>query len=531
MFTYSDKSNNCSIECKSTKTYNNVQHPFKLDKTDIDIKKATPYVYNEGDFIEGNGFVLHNAYKDLGKVDLRRRRRVVEEKMGYERRHTLCYFYKEGNARKGVKCNNDKSRQGKVTELDVVAERNEGEMKTVQYDEGDEERKRKGVVMESKCVQTCLNGKKRIFKKKKIGKIKDNEKDWGCKGKEKDWKGGHKRGGDNDNENWMDESERKNIYKVNDDDNNSTDGDNNNSNVNVSEKEDFVSCLYKQIRKSKHKKIHLNCINNNNNNIDIDNHHDNNNANVNKPKPKRNLNIITQLTANNLPIPKSFLNRPFTNLSKTNPSNISLTSPSPSPVTKTPPYRSLLEHFNQNRSHHHPPFPAKPPQLIITSYTSKPSNPSSHPFKKTNFDNIKLLSQTEHHRTQPLQNEPSSSSSRRHYILDEAEINGMKAPIDVYDLKTKFHNNNNNNDITRNKTCLADITKLVTDKATFHSNNNNVITPLLTPKKVVTKHQIANYISQPSTTKYKWYIVDSIIYPINNMHETALRIDNKHLYN
>lgn len=479
MLTYSDKADTCSIDCKSTNTYNNPQHPFKLNKTDNDIKKTTPYVYNEGDFTEGNGFILQNAYKDLGKVDLRRLH-VVEKQMCYERRHTLCYFYKEGNERKG-------------TELDVVVERNE-----------DVERKRKGVVMESKCVQTGLIKRKEgIFKKKKIGKIKCNDgRDCGGKGNERCWKRGNENEG---NESCVEMNKSENAYKVNDD----------------NEEDDLIGSLYKQIRKSKHKKkINLNY---NNKDININNNHDNN-----KPKPKKNLNILTQSTNNNnnnnnlpTPIPKSFLNRqPFQPTSPL---------PSPSPNLKAPPYRSLLEHFNQNRSYH-PPFPPQPSQLLITSYSSKPTNPP-HPLKKNNFDNIKLLSQTEH-LPHPLPSEASSSSSRRYYFLDDAEINGIKAPIDVSDLKSKFHtsNNNNNNGITRNKPNLADITKqLVIDKTTLYNNTNtNGISTLLTPKKAPTPF---TYVSQPlSKPKYKWYIVDSIIYPINNMHETALRIDNKHLY-
>lgn len=515
MLTYSDKADTCSIECKSTNTYNNPQHPFKLDKTDNDIKKATPYVYNEGDITEGNGFILQNAYKDLGKVDLRRRH-VVERQMCYERRHTLCYFYKEGNERKGTKCNNDKPRQGKVTELDVVAERNEGEMKRMKYDE-DVERKRKGVVMESKCVQTGLIKRERkegIFKKKKIGKIKCNDKGNG-KGKERCWRCGGMRGNEGEeereSESWLEVNKSDNVsggkykrsentYKVSDD---------NENNYDDNEEDDLIGSLYKQIRKSKHKKkINLNL--NYNNLIDkYNNNNNNNNKTVNKPKPKKNLNILTQSTNNNLPtpLPKSFLNR----------------QPTPSNILPTSPYRSLLEHFNQNRSYH-PPFPPQPSQLLITSYSSKPTNPP-HPLKKNNFDNIKLLSQTEH-LPNPLPSEASSSSSRRYYFLDDADINGIKAPIDVSDLKSKFHTSNNNGNITRNKTNLADITKqLVIDKTTFH--NNNGISTLLTPKKVITP---TTYVSQPSNPKYKWYIVDSIIYPTNNMHETALRIDNKHLY-
>lgn len=529
MLTYSDKADTCSIECKSTNTYNNPQHPFKLDKTDNDIKKATPYVYNEGDFTEGNGFILQNAYKDLGKVDLRRLH-VVKEQMCYERRHTLCYFYKEGNERKGTKCNNDKPRQGKVTELDVVVERNE-----------DVERKRKGIVMESKYVQTGLikrdgkgsEMKEGIFRKKKIGKIKCNNdgKDCAGKGKERCWRGGNVYEGEGESENVSGGKYKRNenAYKVNDDNNNECDGENVSGGGDDNEEEDLIGSLYKQIRKSKHKKkINLNYnniidkYNNNNINKDINNHDDNSNHNnnktINKPKPKKNLNILTQSTNNNnlpTPIPKSFLNRqPF-----------QPTSPSPLPNLKTPPYRSLLEHFNQNRSYH-PPFPPQPSQLLITSYSSKPTNPP-HPLKKNNFDNIKLLSQTEH-LPKPLPSEASSSSSRRCYFLDDAEINGIKAPIDVSDLKSKFHTSNNNN-ITRNKTNLADITKqLVIDKTTFHNNiSTNCISTLLTPKKVTTP---STYASQPSKRKYNWYIVDSIIYPINNMHETALRIDNKHLY-
>ena len=514
MLTRSDKGINCSIDCKSTKTYNNQQHPFKLDKTDCD-KRTTPYVYNEGDFIGGNGFILHNAYKDLGKVDLRQRR-LAEEQEGYERRHTLCYFYKEEHGKKGVQSNSDKSRQGKVTELDVVVERNEGEMKTMKQDDDDDYRKE--LFMESKCVQTRCNKKEGIFKKKKIGKIGNSnnnkgnarncghkEREWKeGKGNERDWKCSNKESNDNDNYNYncscndnhcLDINDIENAHKVSDDHN-----DDNSNKVTENENEDFIGCLYKKIRKSKHKSVNINASNYNNNNIKGTN---NNNPIVNKTKLNKNLLISSTQTKSNLPIAKSFLNheQPLPN-----PSDLL------SPEVKPHPYRSLLEQFKQNRICHSSLRP-QTPQLMITSYSSKPSSRPG-PIKKNNFDNIKLLSQTEH-RAEPLLTESSCSSSHRCYFLDEAEINGVKAPIDVRDLKSKFHLNTS---ATRNRTCLAELTKLVIDKAALRSNG----AALLTPRRAETKPQIA---------KYNWYVVDSVIYPINNMHETALRIDNKQLYN
>ena len=245
-------------------------------------------------------------------------------------------------------------------------------------------------------------------------------------------------------------------------------------------------------------------------------------------------------------------------------------------------FRSLLEQFKQNltkdthpinnnnnphynmdlysnfKQHHSPSSP------LLKPYSLQNTNNINKPPTKSNFDNIKLFSETttnnnNAHRPSsnltefsiynPNDNNPSSNyniSSPRRQPLEDAEINGVKAPSNVRDLKDMFYYNLEAN---RSKTSLAELNSMIIGSNTkpqmnitstaYNNNNNSIQHRMSSPLRINNTFYCDNNYNnrnyhhyQPLVCKkYNWYIVDSIIYPSNNMHETALRIDNKLLYN
>ena len=106
------------------------------------------------------------------------------------------------------------------------------------------------------------------------------------------------------------------------------------------------------------------------------------------------------------------------------------------------------------------------------------------------------------------------SPSAKMYSTENVEINGVKAPKSIKELKDKFYTSDSNT-----KTSLKDISGMIQYEETKSiwgdSDINN-------------RSQLQYY---PINFKpFNWYIVDSIIYPSNNMHESALKIDNQCLF-
>ena len=233
-------------------------------------------------------------------------------------------------------------------------------------------------------------------------------------------------------------------------------------------------------------------------------------------------------------------------------------------------FRSLLEQFKQNltkdnrpsnpntnalytdlcsnfKQHHSPSSPLLKP--------CSPHDNSIKPPTKSNFDNIKLFSEatsnnphrpssnlTEFSIYNPNDNNNNASSnfigSPRRQPIDDAEINGVKAPSNVRDLKDMFYYNLEAN---RTKTSLAELNSMIVgakakpqmniatcNRSNVSSTYSSVQHRMASPMRINNTFQPAQPLA---CKKYNWYIVDSIIYPSNNMHETVLRIDNKLLYN
>lgn len=179
-------------------------------------------------------------------------------------------------------------------------------------------------------------------------------------------------------------------------------------------------------------------------------------------------------------------------------------------------YKSLLEQFKSNQP--------KQMQNKVNDdfYSYSDNNPNKSGINKnrpTNFDNIKSFSQAiyDYRNKTPSNNFFSINNDDKSLPLDDAEINGVKAPRSIRELKSAFYSSF---DVNRDKTSLKDISGLIIDKNREReywcsTDINNRTQPIIYP---------INY------KKFNWYIVDSIIYPSNNMHETALRIDNQQLF-
>lgn len=179
-------------------------------------------------------------------------------------------------------------------------------------------------------------------------------------------------------------------------------------------------------------------------------------------------------------------------------------------------YKSLLEQFKANQ----PKQNQNKENDDFYSYSENNPNKSGNIKKKTtNFDNIKSISQAiyDYRNKNSSNNFFSFTNDDKALPLDDAEINGVKAPRSIRELKSKFYSSF---DMNREKTSLKDISGLIIDKNKekdywYTNDNNNRTQSIIYP---------INY------KKFNWYIVDSIIYPSNNMHETALKIDNQQLF-
>ena len=97
---------------------------------------------------------------------------------------------------------------------------------------------------------------------------------------------------------------------------------------------------------------------------------------------------------------------------------------------------------------------------------------------------------------------------------DNVEINGVKAPKSIKELKDKFYTLDSNR-----KTSLRDISGMIKVEESKS---------IWGEQDLSSRSQLKCY---PINYKpFNLYIVDSMIYPPNNMHETALKIDNQKLF-
>ena len=106
------------------------------------------------------------------------------------------------------------------------------------------------------------------------------------------------------------------------------------------------------------------------------------------------------------------------------------------------------------------------------------------------------------------------SPSAKMYSTENVEINGVKAPKSIKELKDKFYTLDSNR-----KTSLRDISGMIKVEESKS---------IWGEQDLSSRSQLKCY---PINYKpFNWYIVDSMIYPPNNMHETALKIDNQKLF-
>ena len=596
---------NYSMECKSVNTYN-IRHPFKLDNDSE--KKKTPFVYNEGDSTDGKTFILKHAHRDFGKVDL-------SSLVTYERCHRLNYYYKdeteEGHNEdaKLHKANEDDSaiyedRLRKVDDEKVgvqLSSRSNND-KCVQTsfdkegDDGDVERncsdegKRSDNYLFPQQINTLSNNNCVTEENNRHNGI-DSESG-GIENENHDTINNMLVSNENENENdvgyddnhnkkdecYVSNNDKQNVIKAME----ITFNTNNKLKMNNVEDNNVNQLQLQQQQHPYHKPPLLkvknisnidlanNNNNNNNNNAFIDDSEPfaNNYHHPSQPSKLQNLkNHLQQLnlSGNGAHNNNNNNNSPITNnISNNNDNNRSQKQ-----------FRSLLEQFKQNltkdnhpnnnnnrlnsnplynmdlysnfKQHHSPSSP------LLKPYS--PQDNLNKPQTKSNFDNIKLFSETTsnnnnvHRPSSNLtefsiynpndNNNPSSNfiSSPRRQPLEDAEINGVKAPSNVRDLKDMFYYNLEAN---RNKTSLAELNSMITGanpkpQMSIPTTNNSMHHRMNSPLRINNVFycdNTRNHQYQPLVCKkYNWYIVDSIIYPSNNMHETALRIDNKLLYN
>ena len=168
-------------------------------------------------------------------------------------------------------------------------------------------------------------------------------------------------------------------------------------------------------------------------------------------------------------------------------------------------YKNLLEKIKSTKNNKHTNND-KDDFYNPNKKETKPSNQRS-----SIFDSIKPYSIAIN---EYKSSENFFSPSTKMYSTDNVEINGVKAPKSIKELKDKFYSSDANT-----KTSLKDISGMIQYEETKSiwgdSDVNN-------------RSQLQYY---PINFKpFNWYIVDSIIYPSNNMHESALKIDNQCLF-
>ena len=164
-------------------------------------------------------------------------------------------------------------------------------------------------------------------------------------------------------------------------------------------------------------------------------------------------------------------------------------------------YKNLLDKIKSSKNHMQ-----KTPNIDNDDFY----NPKESNHRSSIFDSIKPYS--------IAMNEYQSSANNLFFPNQKnsdnnVEINGVKAPKSIKELKDKFYASDSNT-----KTSLKDISGMI------HYEENKYIWG---EQGISNRSQLQYY---PINYKpFNWYIVDSIIYPPNNMHEAALKIDNQRL--